>query len=89
MLSVCSLFISLWFVVDFGREQEIVKQLVRDLPARDLPVAEELANELQWQSRWTFFVILQVIATGLANGGVVSRLSCIPRESQRHQGARR
>ena len=66
MLSVCSLFISLWFVVDFGREQDIVKQLVRDLPARDLPVAEELANELQWQSRWTFLVILQVVATGLA-----------------------
>lgn len=66
MLSVWSLFISLWFVVDFGREQEIVKQLVRDLPDRDLPVAAELTSELKWQSRWTFFVILQVIATGIA-----------------------
>ncbi|TWT65463.1 two-component system sensor histidine kinase NtrB [Crateriforma conspicua] len=66
LLSVCSLLISLWFVVDFGREQEIVKQLVRDLPDRDLPVAAELTSELKWQSRWTFFVILQVIATGLA-----------------------
>jgi signal transduction histidine kinase len=66
MLSACSLFITLWFVVDFGREQEIIQELVRDLPSRDLPVATELSNELQWQSRWTLFVIVQVVATGLA-----------------------
>lgn len=66
MLSVCSLFITLWFVIDFGREQDIIEELVRDLPSRDLPVAAELANELQWQSRWTIFVIVQVAVTGLA-----------------------
>lgn len=66
MLSVGSLFITLWFVVDFGREQEIIQKLVRDLPRRDVPVANELSSELQWQSRWTFFVIVQVVATGIA-----------------------
>jgi len=66
MLSVGSLFITLWFVVDFGREQEIIQKLVLDLPNRDLPAARELVSELQWQSRWTIFVIVQVIATGLA-----------------------
>ena len=66
MLSVGSLFITLWFVVDFGREQEIIQRLVRDLPRRDVPVANELSSELQWQSRWTFFVIVQVVATGIA-----------------------
>lgn len=66
MLSVCSLFITLWFVVDFGREQEIIQKLLRDLPSRDLPVAQELSDELQWQSRWTIFVIVQVAVTGLA-----------------------
>lgn len=66
MLSVGSLVITLWFVVDFGREQEIIQKLVLDLPSRDLPTAQELVSELQWQSRWTFFVIVQVIATGLA-----------------------
>ncbi|XZE53451.1 two-component system sensor histidine kinase NtrB [Planctomycetaceae bacterium SH139] len=66
MLSVGSLIITLWFVVDFGREQEIIQKLVLDLPSRDLPAARELASELQWQSRWTIFVIVQVVATGLA-----------------------
>jgi len=66
MLSVGSLFITLWFVVDFGREQEIIQKLLLDLPSRDLPAARGLASELQWQSRWTIFVIVQVIATGLA-----------------------
>ena len=66
MLSVGSLFITLWFVVDFGREQEIIQKLVLDLPSRDLPAAGELVSELQWQSRWTIFVIVQVVATGLA-----------------------
>lgn len=66
MLSVGSLFITLWFVVDFGREQEIIQKLVLDLPSRDLPAARGLVSELQWQSRWTIFVIVQVVATGLA-----------------------
>src|SRR6056297_1351821 len=66
MLSVGSLFITLWFVVDFGREQEIIQKLVLDLPSRDLPAAQGLVSELQWQSRWTIFVIVQVVATGLA-----------------------
>ncbi len=66
LLSGCSLVVTLCFVVDLGREQEIVKGLVRDLPSRDLPFATELVNALQWQSRWTIFVIVQVVVTGLA-----------------------
>jgi PAS domain-containing protein len=66
LLSASSLIISLWFVVDFAREQEIVESLLADLPSRDLPVAQELAGELQWQSRWTLLVIVQVVATALA-----------------------
>ncbi len=66
LLSGCSLVITFCFVVELGREQEVVKGLVRDLPSRDLPVAKELVDELQWQSRWTIFVIVQVVVTGLA-----------------------
>lgn len=66
LLTAGALFVTLWFVVDFSREQEIVQKLIRDLPRRDLDDANELAGELKWQSRLIFLIILQVVSAGLA-----------------------
>jgi len=66
LLTAGALFVTLWFVVDFSHEQEILQKLIRDLPRRDLADANELAGELRWQSRLIFLIILQVVSAGLA-----------------------
>ena len=44
LLTVLALSVTLWFVADFSREQEIVQRLIEDLPRRDLDDANELAG---------------------------------------------
>jgi len=66
-LSVVSLAVTVWIMVDFLREQEIVQNLIQLLPAGAAETsAEELAGELRWQFRLTILVVLNLIVTGIA-----------------------
>ncbi len=66
-LSVVSLAVTIWIMVDFLREQEIVQNLIQLLPAGAAETsAEELAGELRWQFRLTILVVLNLIVTGIA-----------------------
>ncbi len=64
LLSVAALAITLWVMFDFQREQDIVRQLIHQLPPESAVVAEELAGELRWQFRLTILVVLNLIVTG-------------------------
>ena len=66
VLSALALGITIWVMIDLLDEQTIVQQLIRDLPARDLPAAETLAGELRWQFRLSILVVINLIATGIA-----------------------
>ncbi len=66
MLSVAALAVTLWVMVDFRREQEIVVELIQQLPPEAAAPAEELAGELRWQFRLTLLVGLNLIVTGFA-----------------------
>ena len=67
MLSVLALAVTVWVMNDFLREQEIVQELMRQLPPGSAESsAEELAGELRWQFRLTILVVLNVIVTGFA-----------------------
>ncbi len=64
LLSVAALAVTLWVMVDFQREQEIVRQLIQQLPPESAVPAEELAGELRWQFWLTILVVLNLIVTG-------------------------
>jgi len=66
LLSAVSLAITIWVEVDFVREQEIVRQLIRKLPSDSTASAEALAGELRWQFRLTTLVVLNLVVTGFA-----------------------
>lgn len=66
VLSGLALAITIWVMIDLLDEQRIVQQLIRDLPARDLPAAETLAGELRWQFRLSILVVINLIAAGIA-----------------------
>jgi len=66
LLSLMALIVTAWILADFGREQEIVRAITRHLPASDLADANELAGELQLQSRLSVLLILNIVASGVA-----------------------
>ncbi|MEZ6060986.1 MAG: ATP-binding protein [Planctomycetaceae bacterium] len=65
-LSVAALAVTVWVMVDFLREQEIVRQLIGQLPPEATESARELAGELRWQFRLTILVVLNLVVTGFA-----------------------
>lgn len=66
LLSTAALAVTIWVMVDFLREQEIVEELIRQLPDEATSSAEELAGELRWQFRLTTLVVLNLVVTGIA-----------------------
>lgn len=66
LMSATALAITIWVMNDFLREQEIVRNLIRQLPPQAVDTAEELAGELRWQFRLSILVVLNLVATGFA-----------------------
>ncbi|MEZ6044313.1 MAG: ATP-binding protein [Planctomycetaceae bacterium] len=66
VLSVSALLVTVWIMVDFLREQEIVQELIKKLPADMTASAEELIGELRWQFRLTILIVLNLVLTALA-----------------------
>ncbi len=65
-LSVAALAVTIWVMIDFLREQEIVGELIGQLPPTAAESAEELAGELRWQFRLSILVVLNLVVTGFA-----------------------
>ena len=66
MLSVAALGVTVWVMIDFLNEQEVVHGLIQELPPGAATAAEELEGELRWQFRLTILVVLNVIVTAFA-----------------------
>ncbi|MEP3480300.1 MAG: ATP-binding protein [Fuerstiella sp.] len=66
ILSSAALAVTVWIMVDFLREQEIVEELIKDLPRDARDSAEFLAGELRWQFRLATLVVLNVVVTAFA-----------------------
>ncbi len=66
LMSAAALGVTIWVMVDFLREQEIVDELIRKLPEDATESAEVLAGELRWQFRLTMLVVLNLVVTGFA-----------------------
>ena len=65
-LSVAAFAVTVWVMVDFLREQEIVHQLIGQLPPEAASAAAELEGELRWQFRLSILVVLNLVATAFA-----------------------
>lgn len=65
-LSAAAFAVTVWVMVDFLHEQEIVHQLISQLPPEARSAAEELEGELKWQFRLSILVVLNLIATAFA-----------------------
>ncbi|QDT38374.1 two-component system sensor histidine kinase NtrB [Stratiformator vulcanicus] len=66
LMSAAALGVTIWVMVDFLREQEIVDELIRKLPDDATKSAEVLAGELRWQFRLSMLVVLNLVVTGFA-----------------------
>lgn len=66
LLSGTALSITIWSMVDLGREQAIVADLLPELPSDARESMRFLEGELRWQFRLTALVILNVVVTGIA-----------------------
>lgn len=66
LMSAAALCVTIWVMVDFLREQEIVDELIRKLPDDALESAKVLAGELRWQFRLSMLVVLNLVVTGFA-----------------------
>lgn len=64
--SAAALAITIWVMVDFLREQQIVEDLIGQLPSDGRESAQVLAGELRWQFRLTILVVLNLVVTGIA-----------------------
>jgi len=65
-LSVAALSVTVWVMIDFLAEQEIVKELIRELPPGARSKAEALAGELRWQFRLSMLIVLNLVVTAFA-----------------------
>ncbi len=65
-LSLAAMVVTLWIMRDYLREQEVVSQLMKQLPPSAASSAEQLVGELRWQFRLTMLVVLNLVVTGLA-----------------------
>lgn len=66
VLSLASLAVTVWVMVEFLHEQEIVANLLQRVPPDVLAETEELAGELRWQFRLLSLIILNLVATAIA-----------------------
>lgn len=66
LLCLVALILTAWILVDFSREQEILKELMQHLPPGNLLKANELAGELRLQWRLSVLLILNIAATVVA-----------------------
>ncbi|TWU34537.1 Sensor protein ZraS [Novipirellula aureliae] len=64
ILSVTALLITIWVMVDFLKERQIVHQLISQLPAEARDSGKELESELKWQFRLSSLIVLNSIVTG-------------------------
>ncbi len=66
LLSLVALILTAWILIDFSREQEILKELMQHLPPGNLLKANELEGELRLQWRLSVLLILNIAATVVA-----------------------
>ncbi|PQO28901.1 two-component system sensor histidine kinase NtrB [Blastopirellula marina] len=66
LLSLAALAITIWTMVDFSRQQDVVEGLIRNLPIDSAETAQGLAIHLEWRFRLSILVVLNLIATGFA-----------------------
>ncbi len=65
-LSCTSLAVTVWVMLDFIREQETVRHMMRLLPADSQPEALNLLDELRWQFRLSIIGVLNLVVSALA-----------------------
>ncbi len=66
IMSAAALGITIWVMIDFLKEQEILSSLLRQIPEEYLSLAKELQGELRWHFRLSILVVLNLIITGFA-----------------------
>lgn len=66
VLSAAALAVTIWIMVEFLHEQDIVQDLIKKLPSDATASAEVLAGDLRWQFRLTILVVLNLVVTGFA-----------------------
>jgi len=81
-LSAAALAVTVWVMVDFLHEQEIVHALVSQLPPEAALSAEALEGELRWQFRLSILVVLNLVVTAFAMV-LLSRANLSTKESLR------
>ena len=65
-LSIAAFVVTVWVMMDFLHEREIVHQLINKLPPDAALDAAELEGELLWQFRLSILVVLNLVVTALA-----------------------
>ncbi len=71
LLSLISLVVTAWVLLNVHHEQVIVTRLVNHLQGSDLQVASELSSELGLQRSLSVLLVLNVIATAVAFSYVI------------------
>ncbi|QDT04555.1 Sensor protein ZraS [Rubripirellula lacrimiformis] len=66
VLGLVALTVTAWILAYVRREQEIVADLIRHLPASDLEAARELSGDLRLQGGLSILLVLNLIATAIA-----------------------
>ncbi len=66
ILSLISLVLTAWIMIDVQREQQIVGRIIENLPASDLAVAEELSGELRLHRGLGYLLALNLVGTAIA-----------------------
>ncbi len=66
ILSLISLILTAWIMIDVRREQQILARIIQHIPASDLTVAEELSGDLQLHRGLGVLLVLNLIATAIA-----------------------
>lgn len=66
LLSLSSLVLSAWLLLDVRHEQAVVAEFTKHLPEQDRAEANELAQELLQQSRLTVLLAINLLGSGIA-----------------------
>ncbi|HCS52609.1 ATP-binding protein [uncultured Rubinisphaera sp.] len=70
-LSLVTLILTAWILLDVAREQEILASIIKHLPRGDLEAAAELSGDLRLQSGLSILLILNSIGTAIAIAFVI------------------